>query len=116
LDDCIQKSKKRKTKVGENEDGDETDVVSTESESDGEGALRKVREEGVLKAGSIRRGPKSNTLSHWHEPVKIAEPGKSQKRWKFVCKYCAVCVVIMFLNRLWLTYFQITYASMRGWL
>ena len=66
--------------------------ISTELESDGESALKKVRELAARKSSSIRRGPKSDTRSHWHEPVKITEPGKKPKRWQFKCKYCAVYV------------------------
>lgn len=59
--------------------------VSEEDSSDGEGALR----DATLISASIsigRRGPKSDTLTHFYDPVPTKEP--SGLRWAFKCKYC----------------------------
>jgi hypothetical protein len=70
----------------------DVEEISTENESDGESALRKVKEQAAHGSEPVRRRPKSNTRKHWHEPVKVVEPGKKPKRWQFKCKYCTVYI------------------------
>jgi hypothetical protein len=59
--------------------------LETDEESDGEGALKKVKEsESAPKRA--RRGPPNKSMVHFEDPVAISENGK--KRWMFKCKYC----------------------------
>lgn len=63
--------------------------ISEEDSSDGEGALRDAKQiSASITAG--RRGPKSDTLTHFHDPVPIKEP--SGPRWAFKCKHCSMYV------------------------
>ncbi|KAF5333038.1 hypothetical protein D9758_017299 [Tetrapyrgos nigripes] len=81
-----QKGKHRQSdappKLGRLSRNDGDMVVSTESESDGESALRGVQQASV----SSRRGPKSDTRDYWYEPrlVRI----KGELKWEFKCKLC----------------------------
>ena len=59
--------------------------VSEEDKSDGDGALRNVKEI-QSELFNSRRGPKSDTLTHWKTPIATREPGGI--RWEFQCKYC----------------------------
>ncbi|KAJ3714644.1 hypothetical protein DFJ43DRAFT_1043695 [Lentinula guzmanii] len=69
------KSSSRKVRMSR-EDMD----VSSEEESDGQSALRKIEE-----VERIQRGPKSNTRDFWTERL-VTEKGKL--RWEFKCKCC----------------------------
>lgn len=60
--------------------------ISTEESSDGQTTLNEVRAR--PKIAPARRGPKTDTQSHWLEPVAIIEPGKVPDRWQFKCKHC----------------------------
>jgi len=75
-------------------ESDHASEISTEPASDGQSALNKVQEEAAKRIGTGCWGPKSDTRSHWHDPIKIMEPGKKLKRWQFKCKYCKVFVDI----------------------
>ncbi|KAF5342711.1 hypothetical protein D9758_015876 [Tetrapyrgos nigripes] len=63
---------------------DLADNISTESESDGESALRSVT---TITRGR-RPGPESDTLKHFKPAILVTEPGKKGKRWSFRCRYC----------------------------
>jgi hypothetical protein len=73
-------------------DEDETHEFVFE-ESDGEGALRGVREaEAEDEAKRLsRRGPRTVARAHFHPP-KAALGIKGEKRWSFKCRYCSVYV------------------------
>lgn len=60
--------------------------ISSEESSDGQTAINDVRAR--QPTVSVRRGPKTDTRSHWHDPVAVIEPGKAPNRWQFKCKYC----------------------------
>ncbi|KLO05091.1 hypothetical protein SCHPADRAFT_806561, partial [Schizopora paradoxa] len=45
--------------------------VSSETESDGETALRDVLDREA--STQTRRGPANQTRRHWHEPIAVAE-------------------------------------------
>lgn len=65
--------------------------ISSEEESDGNSALRKVEEDRTYIGG--KRGPRTSTLDHWHEPVKTRQP--SGLRWLFKCRYCNMYAIIL---------------------
>ena len=61
--------------------------ISSEDESDGQSARRKVdkqEEAEQLKGG--KRGPAGRTRQHWHEPIQYLIPGVAMKKWQFNCK------------------------------
>ncbi|KAG2362386.1 hypothetical protein BDR07DRAFT_1484843 [Suillus spraguei] len=60
--------------------------VSSEEESDGQGALWAVEEEEMRIGG--KRGPQGHTQIHWHTPSTTVEPGTKSKCWLFKCQYC----------------------------
>ncbi|KLO07204.1 hypothetical protein SCHPADRAFT_984499, partial [Schizopora paradoxa] len=66
---------------------------SSESESDGDGAMRDVLEREAESRS--RRGPANQTRQHWHDPIAVAEPGKHGTRWQFKCKYCPTSVFLL---------------------
>ncbi|KAJ3793687.1 hypothetical protein GGU11DRAFT_691287 [Lentinula aff. detonsa] len=60
--------------------------VSSEEESNGQSALRKIEE-----VERVQRGPKSNTRDFWTERL-VTEKGKL--RWEFKCKCCVHKVTV----------------------
>lgn len=73
--------------------------ISDEDESDGESALRGVEEQ-EAKASGGKRGPKNETLKHWHGPIPTRDP-KQGLRWEFKCRYCSayvLCEIIVELS------------------
>ena len=69
-------------------DPDEPIEISEEESSDGEGALREATR--ICAGLQGKRGPKSDTLTHFHTPVATKEP--SGPRWSFKCKYCKMYI------------------------
>ncbi|KAG1866325.1 hypothetical protein C8R48DRAFT_772424 [Suillus tomentosus] len=59
--------------------------ISSEDESDGQGALRAVEEAEEQLRGGSKRGPQSRTRIHWHTPCTTLEPGTRLKHWLFKC-------------------------------
>lgn len=83
---------KSKSKAGAGDNEDEGIELSSEDSSDGETALQIVRSRAPQE---VRRGPKSDTLNHWHEPNKTLSGGKL--RWEFRCRHCKMYVLSFLL-------------------
>lgn len=99
--------RRRERKNAASASGDESDHISnisTKYISDGNTALKNVRKNEATRGQQARRGPKSETRSHWHDPIMVVEPGKKPKRWQFKCKYCPMCVSINASDLLRLTH------------
>ena len=62
-----------------------TDIVLDDSESDGESALREVKERERPKAA--RRGPGNTSVQHFRNPIATVDKS-GQKRWEFRCRFC----------------------------
>ncbi|KAI1782568.1 hypothetical protein LXA43DRAFT_905426, partial [Ganoderma leucocontextum] len=59
--------------------------VSSGDESDGQGALRDVEAHEAAKGA--KRGPRNESVRHWHDPVPVRT--KEGPRWEFKCRYCS---------------------------
>ncbi|EMD31763.1 hypothetical protein CERSUDRAFT_99994 [Gelatoporia subvermispora B] len=84
------KSKRKATTASQAAKKPEVIGISSESESDGNSAMRKVNEHDTAverrhEAGT--HGSLNHTLQHWHQP-RAAQNKLGQKHWVFACHYC----------------------------
>lgn len=56
-----------------------------ETESDGDAALRDVENREAARRPAGARGPKNETLPHWHDPKAVHDI--TGDRWLFKCKH-----------------------------
>lgn len=84
----------QKKKKDDNLDESSHDL-STEDESDGQTALRKVEAAEAKKRTGGSRGPQNINVKHFHSPKPIVNISGTM-RWSFACTKCTACVFILF--------------------